>query len=240
MIEFDALLGSVSTLVAVPVGWWLADKSHARSEARAERVALDTQFDELYNAVTKLRAGMVAKHYLWGHLIELTFGIVHACFIAGAGYAGAQIVGGSKRQCEAVAGGTFVHVVWSEMRGARTAAREQNESLDRVVRAAGPFLRHSSPEISAAVGRLLVVASSFHNLDRLDAPLNDLRSAVQAAITPAPTWGKRLRGRTDAMSAVIQRRLLGGRSWTLLSHDPERPVHEGREPRAERAANLSS
>lgn len=193
VIELDVLLGSVTTLAAVPLAWWLANKSNERSEAKAERASLEKQFDDLVQAVTDLQATVLTSRFVWEHPTEVARWMLYAVFAAKAGYASAQIVGGSKKQCGAVAGGAFLQVLSRERRDAKVALEGLQRPLNRVASTAVPLLRHASPEISASTERLLSVAVDLRDPHRLEDPLRDLTEAVRGVLSPPPTRWTRLR-----------------------------------------------
>jgi hypothetical protein len=196
-IDLDALLSSLSTLIAVPLAWWLANKSRDRTDVKAERASLEAQFDAMLHAVIDLQTAAATNRILWESFLERLRSGVLVSLASLGGYGRTRGAGGSEWLSRAAALGAGAEMLSHERRDAKLAVASLKEPLSRVAAAGVPLARHPDPAISAATDRLIAAARDIDkNTSGLESALQEFGEAVRGALTP-PRRRHRLLGRAQ-------------------------------------------
>jgi hypothetical protein len=190
-MDFNTLIGGATTLVAVPLTWWLARLTAARANADADRATLQNQAGALMVAVADIRGAATTNHLLresWRQQLG-TIGMVALAFVGGA----ARAIG-SEHQRALAGAGDAARLLAQERHHANLAADRLPPLISRVAATAYPLLSHPDAAVAAATNELFEAAYDVNNTARIDEALVAFGAAVRAAAAPPRSLWARLRG----------------------------------------------
>ncbi|MEV5523693.1 hypothetical protein AB0N43_24930 [Streptomyces pseudogriseolus] len=193
----DKLIELASTLVSgafiAVLAAWLTNRSRNRQEQQAEIGALRVHADAMTVAVMELQGAAAANRLLWEGPAERarTFLLTVLAFTGGA--ARARIAGGTDVQSGLVGFGRAAELLSRERVASKQTVAAVREPLTRAATAAAPLMRSSDPAVVTATEQLLNALSDVEDTERLEAALEALGRAVNAATAPRPSWWARRR-----------------------------------------------
>ncbi|MEW1926385.1 hypothetical protein [Streptomyces sp. NPDC088360] len=191
-INLDVLIGAGTTLLAVPLTWWLSTTTTARANADAERAQVHEQADALLTAIAAVKAMAITNHEttesprqrLATHLLaQMTF------------WGGAARAHGSGWRRIGAGGGELARLLAQERHEERRNLSGLPSVMTRVTATAAPLLRHPDPQVIATTSALLDAVNDLTDQARLEAALHAFGQAARAAATPPPSTLARLTGR---------------------------------------------
>lgn len=188
-IDLDSLIGGGTTLLAIPMTWWLTNRTTARAEAKGDREALQKQFEQVALAIGELQGVAATNRILWEGWKEWA----RACTLAGmaclGGWARAE---GSDIRRALVGGGDMARILTHERRDRKLAAQRVEPFVTRVATAAAPLLWHADARIADSSERVMAAVRRIEQPQALEAALEDLGNAVRAFLAPSPSRWTRL------------------------------------------------
>ncbi|MCF3172858.1 hypothetical protein IPZ61_05930 [Streptomyces sioyaensis] len=189
-INLDALIGGGTTLLAVPLTWWLSTVTTARANARAERDQTRSQADALLTVIADLKAVTAANHVTTESLRQR---LATHCLAQMAFWGGFARTGGPMWRRVGTGGGELARWLGQERHEERRNLTGLPPLLTRVFATAAPLLRHPDPQVTAATEELIAtVNGDLSDQARLDAAMRTFGQAVQHAVTPRPSWWAQL------------------------------------------------
>ncbi|MFH8294942.1 hypothetical protein [Streptomyces sp. NPDC018059] len=183
-IKLDVLVGAGTTLLAVPLTWWLSTATTARANAAAERAQVRDQADALLVAVAEVKAVAITNHQTTESRRQriATHGLAQMAFWGGVARtqgSGWRRVGGG--------GGELARWLAQERHEERRNLTGLPPVMTRIYATAAPLLRHPDPQVIATTSTLLDAVSELSDEARLEAALHAFGQVVQAAAATPPT-----------------------------------------------------